>query len=275
MRSAYYQLINYLNTAKERDVFYYAASTILEHIDQIPELSIGQVADICFASPATISRLVRKLNFESFNEFKQEVIVSIEQTKKGETMHYGKEPIDQYPNVSREEIKNDFKDEIIKNIEFTNSVVRTQDIEEIIDMIDRANRVIFLGFNVGQVLSAQLQTALAGFHKPVVAYSNERLQLEVLEDIHEDDLIILSSITGNYFKYKSAAMEMFKKSPAKKIVITQAHEIGRASRADKVIRIGKTNDSYIGKFSMMMIFEMIEMFYVARHTNETSNINKG
>ena len=79
MRSAYYQLINYLNTAKERDVFYYAASTILEHIDDIPNLSIGQVADLCFASPATISRLVRKLNFDSFNDFKHEVIISIDQ----------------------------------------------------------------------------------------------------------------------------------------------------------------------------------------------------
>jgi len=268
MRSAYYQLINYLNTAKERDVFYYAASTILEHIDEIPEFSIGQVADMCFASPATISRLVRKLNFDSFNDFKHEVILSIEQTKRGEAMHYGKEPIDKYPDVSRDEIKNDFKDEIIKNIEYTNSVVSTADIEEIVDWIDEASRVIFLGFNVGQVLSAQLQTALAGYHKTVVAYSNEKLQLEVLEDIHEDDLIILSSITGNYFKYKSAAMEMFKKSKAKKIVITQAYEIGAASKADKVIQIGQTNDSYIGKFSMMMIFEMIEMFYVARHTNK-------
>lgn len=274
MRSAYYQLMNYLNTTKERDVFYYAASTILEHIDQIPHLSIGQVADLCFASPATISRLVRKLNFESFNEFKHEVIRSIDQTKKGEAMHYGKEPIDQYPNVSLNEIKNDFKDEIIKNIEFTNNVVSTKDIEEIVDWIDESNRVIFLGFNVGQVLSAQLQTALAGFHKPATAYSSEKLQLEVLEDIHKDDLIILSSITGNYFKYKSAAMEMFKKSPAKKVIITQAHEIGRASKADKIIRIGETNDSYIGKFSMMMIFEMIEMFYVARHTKKENDINK-
>ena len=94
MRSAYYQLINYLNTAKERDVFYYAASTILEHIDQIPNLSIGQVADLCFASPATISRLVRKLNFESFNEFKQEVIRSISDINRIQTVRYGNEPVE-------------------------------------------------------------------------------------------------------------------------------------------------------------------------------------
>ena len=70
-------------------------------------------------------------------------------------------------------------------------------------------------------------------------------------------------------------MEMFKKSKAKKVIITQAYEIGEASKADKVIQVGKTNDSYIGKFSTMMIFEMIEMFYVARHKQEHHNINKG
>ena len=61
---------------------------------------------------------------------------------------------------------------------------------------------------------------------------------------------------------------MFKKSKAKKVIITQAYEIGEASKADKVIQIGETNDSYIGKFSMMMIFEMIEMCYVSRNKHE-------
>ena len=266
MRSAYYQLINYLNTAKERDVFYYAASTILEHIDQIPNLSIGQVADLCFASPATISRLVRKLNFESFNEFKQEVIRSISDINRIQTVRYGNEPVERYPNISRGQIKQEFKEAIIQNIEFTNQTISTEDIDEVIDYIDNANRVIFLGFNTGQYMSSQLQATLAANNKTVISHASERLQLEELADIREDDLIILSSITGNYFKYKSAAMEMFKKSKAKKIIITQAYEVGQASKADKVIQIGRTNDSYIGKFSTMMIFEMIEMFYVARHT---------
>ncbi len=275
MRSAYYQLINFLNTAEERDVFYYAASTILEHIEQLPHLSIGQVAEMCYASPATISRLVRKLNFDSFNDFKHEVIESIQEMQQSDTVRYGSEPIDKYPNVSHEQIKQDFKRAIVENIEFTHQQVSTKDIEEIIDYIDQAKRVIFLGFNTGQYMSSQLQSTLAGYNKSIVSHSNEKLQLEVLEDIKEDDLIILSSITGNYFKYKSAAMEMFKKSKAKKIIITQAYEIGEASKADKVIQIGKTNDSYIGKFSMMMIFEMIEMFYVARHKNSENRINKG
>lgn len=274
MRSAYYQLINYLNTAKERDVFYYAASTILEHIDQVPNLSIGQVADLCFASPATISRLVRKLNFDSFNEFKQEVIRSMSDIDRIQTVRYGNEPVEQYPNVSRNQIKQEFKDAIIENIEYTNQIVTSGDIDEVIDYIDKANRVIFLGFNTGQYMSSQLQASLAANNKTIISHASERLQLEELADIHEDDLIILSSITGNYFKYKSAAMEMFKKSKAKKIIITQAYEVGQASKADKVIQIGKTNDSYIGKFSMMMIFEMIEMFYVARHTKQSNNINK-
>ena len=268
MRSAYYQLINYLNTAKERDVFYYAASTILEHIDQIPHMSIGQVADLCFASPATISRLVRKLNFESFNDFKHEVIASIEERDRIETVRYGNEPVDKYPHVSYDVIKEEFKDAIIENIEFTHQKVSSKDIETIVDWIEKSNRVIFLGFNSGQYMSSQLQSTLAGFGKVSVSHGDERLQLEVLGDIHEDDLIILSSITGNYFTYKSAAMEMFKKSKAKKVIITQAYEIGEASKADKVIQIGETNDSYIGKFSMMMIFEMIEMCYVSRHKHE-------
>ena len=94
----------------------------------------------------------------------------------------------------------------IENIEFTHQKVSSKDIETIVDWIEKSNRVIFLGFNSGQYMSSQLQSTLAGFGKVSVSHGDERLQLEVLGDIHEDDLIILSSITGNYFTYKSAAM---------------------------------------------------------------------
>ena len=38
---------------------------ILENINKIPEYNITDVAEMCFVSTATISRLCRKLNYES------------------------------------------------------------------------------------------------------------------------------------------------------------------------------------------------------------------
>ena len=48
MRSAFYNLINFINTAKVDDVYANAAKKILENINKIPELNIRNV--FCFYS---------------------------------------------------------------------------------------------------------------------------------------------------------------------------------------------------------------------------------
>ena len=70
MRSAFYNLVNFINTANINDVYANAARMILRNIYLIPQSTITDVADFCFVSTATISRLCRKLNYESFADFK-------------------------------------------------------------------------------------------------------------------------------------------------------------------------------------------------------------
>ena len=77
MRSAFYNLINFINTANVDDVYANAAKKILENINKIPELNITDVAEMCFVSTATISRLCRKLNYESFSDFKMDVTMNL------------------------------------------------------------------------------------------------------------------------------------------------------------------------------------------------------
>lgn len=268
MRNAYYQLINYINMAQEEDVYYYAAKTMLENLHEIPHYSITQVADMCFASTATISRLIRRLNFPNFNDFKQDVIYSLDDINSDVPVHFENEPTQDMLSVTPTQLKNDFYKSVSANLEYTQNHVQASDIEEIIDYIDAAKRVIFIGFNYCQMVSNQLQQTLALHHKEVTAKTSEKLQLSLLQETTSEDLIILTTITGNYFKYKKEATELIKKSPAKKVVITQAMELVPEHEVDKVLLIGDKNISYIGKFSVMMIFELIEMFYIARHTNQ-------
>lgn len=272
MRNVHYQLLNYINTSQTEDVFYYAAKTILENLQEIPQLSITQVADMCFASTATISRLIRRLNYASFNEFKQDVIYSLDEMFHDNPLHFENEPVRNFSDVSPKQLKDDFYHSIASNLEYTQKHVSEKDIEKIVQYIDQADRVIILGYSFSQNVSFQLQQTLALFNKEVVAKASEKLQLSLLKETTKNDLIILTTITGNYFKYKKEATELIKKSPAKKIVITQAIDLTPVGVADKIITVGNKNVSYIGKFSVMMIFELIEMFYVARHIDQLENI---
>ena len=45
----------------------------LSHHDEVPELSIEELARACNTSPATISRFCRRVNGSSFRSFKEQV----------------------------------------------------------------------------------------------------------------------------------------------------------------------------------------------------------
>lgn len=77
MRTAFYQLVLFINTTPNHVVYHEAAKIILKNIQQIPNLTITDVANLCYVSPATISRLCRKLNFDSYFDFIESVTSSI------------------------------------------------------------------------------------------------------------------------------------------------------------------------------------------------------
>ncbi|MBM6799513.1 MurR/RpiR family transcriptional regulator, partial [Coprobacillus cateniformis] len=77
MRSAFYNLINFINMTNVHDVYWGAAKKILQNIYRIPQSTITEVADMCYVSTATISRLCRKLNYESFADFKNDVTMNL------------------------------------------------------------------------------------------------------------------------------------------------------------------------------------------------------
>lgn len=265
MRNAYYQLVTYLNMAQEDDVFYYAAQTILEHLPEIPNASITQLADMCYASTATISRLIRRLNYPSFNDFKQDVQYTLAEIDSGDIVRYFGSEITKYPKVDEKQLKDSFYEKIQKNLAYTQEAISIDDLMGVIDDIDEAKRIIFIGFNFCQNLSTQLESTLVIHHKSVYVKASEKQQLALLKEANKDDLIILTTITGNYFRYKKEATAYFKASPAKKIVISQDVATAKAHDVQRILPIG-IEKSYIGKFSVMMIYEMIEMLYLARHS---------
>ena len=63
----------------EMDRTYYASvesgkrNISLNNIEKIPNISINELADLCYTSPATISRFCKALKCDNFAEFKKEV----------------------------------------------------------------------------------------------------------------------------------------------------------------------------------------------------------
>lgn len=262
MRSAFYNLINFINMTNVHDVYWGAAKTILLNIYQIPKSTITDVAEMCFVSTATISRLCRKLNYESFADFKNDVIMNLnyfnEDTKRllfdhqlpsRETIHEGKE-------IFRNHFQN-----IIHNLQDTYDHIQYEELMSVVDKIHDSSKVCFAGNFFTQSVSMQLQIELSYLGKDCVAMYPLEQQKEIYKTLTENDVVIVSSIAGGFFNDHPDVMRAIVKTPAYKIVITQLDTFVYSDKVDMILHVGNNHHSLIGKFSITYIFEVLEALY--------------
>ena len=62
------KLLSYIDTSMQRDNNYQIAVKMLENYDALKDMSIAQIADMCYVSKASVSRFCRFLGYESFKE---------------------------------------------------------------------------------------------------------------------------------------------------------------------------------------------------------------
>ena len=267
MRSAFYNLVNFINMTGTRDVYGAAAKIILQNIYKIPNCNIVDVAKMCYVSTATISRLCRKLNYESFAEFKNDVIDNLNyfnEDAKRFLFDYQlpeKELIYEGKQIFKEHFEN-----VINNLQQTYDSILYEDLMLIVDKIYAAKRIYFFGNFFTQSVSMQLQIALSYLGKECIAMYSLEKQKEVIANIDKDDLIIVSSIAGSFLSEQLDTMRMISKTSAYIVVITQAQDFPYCDKVDKILKVGNSHRSLIGKFSITYIFEVIEALYHIKYS---------
>lgn len=272
MRGAFYNLINFINTTNIHDVYWSAAKEILAKIYLIPSSTIVDVANFCYVSTATISRLCRKLNYESFADFKADVEMNLKHfNTDSEKLYFDHQlPNRKHLNNGKEIFQNHF-DNIVDNLQTTFERVSYEQLMEIVDKIHDANMICFAGNFFTQSASMQLQIELSYAGKDCVAMYPLQQQKEIYKQLNKGDLVILSSIAGGFFNDHPDAMRLLSRSKAYKIVITQLDAFPYSDKMDMILQVGTDHHSLIGKFSLTYIFEILEALYYLKYgKSETS-----
>ena len=263
MRSAFYALINFINTSKVDDVYSNAAKMILENINKIPEYNIMDVAEMCFVSTATISRLCRKLNYESFSDFKMDVKMNLRYFNHDSMrMQFDHQlPVFPVEGKTTKDLFSDHFENIVQNLRSTYEMIEFEELEKLVDLIYQSNEICFAGNFFTQSVSMQLQIELSYLGKKCTGMYPLQSQKEVVHDLTENDLIIVSSIAGGYWQDHPDMLREIAKSKAHKICITQVENIPYQEQFDMIIQVGTDHLSLIGKFSITYIFELLEALY--------------
>lgn len=67
---AIFRLLYYSEQFPKNTAMNYTMLTLCHHLEKVPELTIDELAELCSTNPMMLSRLVRKLGYQNFAEFR-------------------------------------------------------------------------------------------------------------------------------------------------------------------------------------------------------------
>ncbi len=152
------------------------------------DISIEELADICCISRTTISRFTQKLSFHGFREFKLYLKMECENEQAKESM---------------------LLDDVCQNFVKCIQSVKNTDMDEVCEHIYRAKRLFIFGTGESQYAAAQLfkRMFMSVNRFFVTLYGRSELTM-ALEDMTEEDVVILISLSGETEPVVSAAKTM-------------------------------------------------------------------
>lgn len=175
------KLLDFYNKSDEQDMYHNVVEHVLKNIHKVEEVTIYDMADLCFSSTATISRLVKKLDFKNYTDFKTQISYALKNYK--------------YLNKNTREIEL-FEDSdiiplyfnfLLNNIAALKEEIEYSHIAEISKKFHEAEEVFF--YSYPKVQTNILQKALIVSGKKAYDYDNFVAQEKSLKKVKEKMLV--------------------------------------------------------------------------------------
>ncbi len=257
-----YNLITYVNASYSQDMYYTICYNVLLHIEDIPNISINELADLCFTSPATISRFCKALKCESFAQFKNQVKAGLKEAGKEILL-----PAEDLVNVHLhpETCIDMIYDKAIQSLQRGKKSINIHEIDRLCDIIYDAKKLHFFGFQFNKILASDIQLKLLKHGKFSYAFSDRGDDTQRLELLDETSVAIVISVRGrlNPIGY---LVEAIKKRGAKVIFITLNAKSPVVNMVDNTFIVDGletdfTESSTVGSTSLKTYFDVLYVRY--------------
>lgn len=235
-----YNLVTYVNTSYNEDTYYTISYTILMNIEKIPNISINELANLCYTSPATISRFCKELKCDSFAQFKQEVKKSLK---------IGLKEID----LSKEEIQkmkqdpssciDKVYDPVISSLLEGKKSIDMFDVDYLCDIIYQAKKLHFYGFQFNKIVASDIQIKLLKLGKFGYAFVDRGDDSQRLELLDQDSVAIVLSVRARH-ETMFDLISSIKNHGAKVILLTLNPNPTVKDLCDKVITIAGVESDF-------------------------------
>ena len=253
MQQIIYTLLNYVNNAMNEDTYYTIALSLLANIHEVESCSLEKISSLCNVSCATMNRFCKRIGYDNYSTLRQNLRLSNIQD-----IHHASAKISTQKEVN-ELIFKSFDEVILTSL---------NEIDTSLKIIHQGQRIVIVGYGHHQILGYLLQKNLFSCGKMCEVPIDRMKQLSLIQSLGENDVLIVTSLSGQYFNTRSLIEDYIKHCPCQKILITQMGSKKINLKFDSVIRIGQTYSKKISHYIVMRIYDLIVERYTEQYVSE-------
>lgn len=206
--------------------------------EDLTNVSLEQLAEKCFVSPASLSRFIQKLGYANYSEFKIAFKLYNEDRRvklENETKEYQFEE-SLVPSVVRyRNSVNSMLDSFIEQLD-------TEQLDRCCQLVHDFEDVYFFGVHSSGSVLRELQYSLLNLGKYTHYFDGRVNQRRIIKSMNSNSLIVVLSCNGNFFKHLNLndLIDTLDGKQHKSILITQNKNLSISKLFDEVFLLGKS-----------------------------------
>ncbi|CVH76736.1 hypothetical protein BN3662_01763 [Clostridiales bacterium CHKCI006] len=226
-----------LNSHSTNTTLVELCSYIKMNIHRIPNLNIDDISKECFISKGQISKCIRRLDYENYEEFKNECIQYLDLvTKRKKFMN---------PQFNFETNVMHFTRDIIENIQYTINHTNLRLIQKLVQDIKKANKVYLYAHGDVRSVCYNIQRELQIYDIQTII-----CDADFNKDYHflDNDILIVLSTNGYSFHDNKRIIKRIKESKVDKWLITCNENVILCQNQIAIPMLDKKYSEYIIKY---------------------------
>lgn len=259
-----YKLQGIVTSRSVNNLDAYIAKSLLINIHNIkPNTTISELAEMCYTSDSSLSRLAVKLGYKNFHGLKQDILNTSDELEELlidnsflNTMDYSS-----------------YTNSILWALRGMNHEKLVRDIDILCDLILQTTNIYFFATHIPADLSKMMQRIIIATGKYVTFFTDKEMQIALVDTVTCHDLCIFISLEGTLISEKNITIPVVS-SQAKTVLITQNKNMKFASYFDTVISLGEHNEDFTGKFKLLYFMDcfMNRFFHHSKLFSPSENL---
>lgn len=227
------------------------ATYLLNHLDDIKDIGIQEMAKECSVAMSSISRFCKEIGLNDFNELRELLITTNMTFEQYSTSSKAKDRLKEYSSKVKE------------SITMVEKSIDIQQIDALCKEIQKYEQVGIFGLLKAGAVAFNLQSDLLMLGKQTYSHISYKQQLQYISSTNEDDLLNIFSYTGCYFDYPDIrTLKNQLKKP--QIWLISSKQESYPDFIDHVITFDSKRDQNSHPYQLQFIASLIAQEYARR-----------